>query len=123
MQSPVRYIIYPCEIYTEQGSRHNVRIPVDREDVEEIRVQRYVRTCLVATAMVVVVVGGDVGDDVHAKVSGSCLKFGHVVRVDGGGVLCVVVDEEVGVVIVADGDRDDFHGSESPENSRHAQLP
>jgi len=58
------------------------------------------RKFLVATAVVKVVVGGDVGDDVHAKVSGSRLKLGHVVRVDGGGLLGVVVDEEVGVVVV-----------------------
>ena len=79
-------------------------------------------TCLVATAVVKVVVGGDVGDDVHAKVSGSCLKLGDVVGIDGGCLLGVVVDEEVGVVVVADGNGDDLHGSESPENSRHAQL-
>ena len=109
-------------VYMEQGSHHHIQIPVEGEDVKRIRA-RICGTCLVTTAVVKVVVGGDVGDDVDAKVSSGCLELGDIVRVDGGGVLCIVVDEEVGVVIVADGDGDHLHGSESPENNRHAQVP
>ena len=54
---------------------------------------------LVSPAVVVMVVGGERGDDVHALFLCSGLYLGNVVYVDGGGFLCAFVDEQVGVVV------------------------
>lgn len=65
-------------------------------------------TNLIATAVIKVVVCSKTCNDIDAVFLCSCKDFWDVVRVDDGCLGGGRVDEEVGVVVVSDGDGDDF---------------
>lgn len=64
---------------------------------------------MVTTTVVVVPVGGDGGDDGDTKALRSGGDLADVVHVDRGSLICGSIYEEVGIVILADGDGDDPH--------------
>ena len=66
-------------------------------------------THLIPATVIEVVMGRNACDDLHAGLFGGSLYLGNVVRVDGSRSVRVIVYEEVGVVVVTDGDGKDLH--------------
>ena len=64
---------------------------------------------LVTTTVVVVMMGGEGTREFYARFLRCGLDLGDIVGVHGQGLVGLLVDEEVGVVVVADGDGDDLH--------------
>ena len=69
-------------------------------------------THLVSAAVIEVMVGSNASYNLDASFLSSSLDLGNVVRIDGRRLVRRVVDEEVRVVVVADGDRHDLHFSD-----------
>ena len=67
------------------------------------------RTHLVAATVVKVVVGGELADELYALLLGGLDDLWDVIGIDGEGLVDLFVDEEVGVVVFAHGDRNDLH--------------
>ena len=66
-------------------------------------------TDLVPTAVIKMMVGGNTCDNLDAGLVSGSLDLGDVVGIYGCGFVGRVVNEEIRVVVVADGDRDDLH--------------
>lgn len=54
--------------------------------------------------------GGKIGNNSNAVTVSSLGDLGHVVGIDGGGGAAGLVDDEVGIVVISDGDGDNLHG-------------
>lgn len=82
--------------------------------------------CLISTAMILVMVGGDIGDNLDAGLLCGGLHLGDVIWVDRGSLVGSDVDKQVRVVVVAHGYGDDPHsgwerggeGANEPEGPR-----
>ena len=106
-------------------------LPIDTNKVLEGRIgisinskaeRSNFQTHIVPTTVIKMMVCGDSCDNLNACFLRCCFHFGDVVRVDRGCSVSGVIDEEVGVVVVTDRDREDLHfersrGSEG--NSRY----
>lgn len=55
--------------------------------------------------------GSKIGNDAYAVTVSSLGDLGHVVGVDGGGGAVALVDDEVGIVVISNGDGDNLHGA------------
>lgn len=64
------------------------------------------------------VVGGDACDNFDAVGLCSSDNFRYVIGIDGGGLVGRLVDDEVRVVVVADGNGNDLHGAKLRSNTR-----
>lgn len=64
---------------------------------------------LISAAMIKMVMGCDGSDDFDACFFCSSFDLWHVVRIYGCCFLCVLVDEEIGVIVLTHGDWDDLH--------------
>ena len=72
-------------------------------------IHEQLRTHLVAATVVKVVVGGELADELYALLLGGLDDLWDVIGIDGEGLVDLVVDEEVGVVVVTNGDGKDLH--------------
>lgn len=78
--------------------------------VKQTRVTSFcVDAHLVSSAMVVMMMSRDSSDNLYAELLCSCLDLRDGVWIDGGCFLRLVVDEQVRVVVFADGHWYNFH--------------
>lgn len=70
-------------------------------------------TYLIPAAVIEVVVGGNCSDNLYASIRSGLLHLENIVGVDGSGTVGRrgIVNEQVRVVVIADGDRYDLHGA------------
>ena len=72
---------------------------------------RKTKTYLISPTMIVMVMRGYSCDNLHAVCLGSCRDLAYVVRIYGGSLRSSFVDDEIGIVVLTDGDGDDLHGA------------
>lgn len=71
--------------------------------------RRWLRTDLVATTVIKMVVGRELAYELNALFLGSFLHLRNIVGIDGKCLVGLVVNEQVCVVVLADWDWDDLH--------------